>query len=250
MIRIFDDPEYLSRAAADLFMQSARQAVNERGRFTVALSGGHTPRRTYQLLARRPWRDRTPWPNIHFFWGDERCVAADDDRNNALMARRALLDHVAVPSSHVHPMRCGADPRAGAARYSALLRAHLSAEGPALDLVFLGLGQNGHTASLFPWDPVIGENKRWAAEVYVTEQGEYRITLTPVLINAARVVAFLVSGGEKAQILEAVLEGAMDSRQLPAQTIRPRSGRLIWMLDRAAALRLHAHTLQGESSYE
>jgi len=250
MIRRFDDPECLSHAAADLFVQLARKAVYERGRFSVALSGGKTPLRTYQLLAQRPWRDQTPWTNIHFFWSDERCVAADDDRNNARMAKRALLNHVPVPSAHVHPIRCDADSKAGAAHYNALLRTHFSAKAPALDLVFLGLGRNGHTASLFPFSPVMEQKKRWAAEVYVIEQQMYRATLTPTLINAARVVAFLVSGSEKAQIVETVLEGETDTRRLPAQLIRPYNGQLIWMLDQTAASRLTAHTLQGEIHYE
>lgn len=240
MIRRFNDPESLSRAAADLFVQQAQAAVSERGRFSVALSGGHTPQRVYQLLAQPPWRDQTPWADVHVFWGDERCVAADDDRNNARMAHRALLAHVPVAPDHVHPIRCDGTPREGAERYEELLRAHLSAEAAVLDLVFLGLGQNGHTASLFPGSPVLEEKKRWAADVYVAEQKMYRVTLTPVMINTARVVTFLVFGRDKAQILRTVLEGPVDTRRLPAQLIRPLGGRLIWMVDRAASSQLES----------
>ena len=248
MIRRFDDPESLSRAAADFFVQQAQAAVRDHGRFNVALAGGHTPLRTYQLLAQPPWRDRTPWSHIHVFWGDERCVAADDDRSNAGMAHRALLRHVAVDAAHVHPIRCDADPEAGAAHYDQLLRTHLPAAAPVLDLVFLGLGQNGHTASLFPYSRAIDEEERWAANVYVAEQAMHRVTLTPVILNTARIVAFLVFGGDKAQILSTVLEGPSDPRRLPAQIIRPCTGRLIWMVDQAAACQLaHKDKVKGAS---
>jgi 6-phosphogluconolactonase len=250
MIRKFNDSETVSRAAADLFVKLAREAVRDHGRFTVALSGGRTPLRTYQLLAQGPWRDQTPWPQIEVFWGDERCVAADDERSNARMAHRALLAHVPVAASQVHPIQCDGNPAAGAARYSEVLQTHLDVTAPALDLVFLGLGQNGHTASLFPFSPVLAEKQRWAAEVYVAEEQIYRVTLTPRIINAARVLTFLVTGRDKARILKTVLEGPIDTRRVPAQLIRPRPGRLIWMVDRAAACQLQDTALQeaGENS--
>jgi 6-phosphogluconolactonase len=240
MIGRFDDPEGLSRAAADLFVRLAGEAVVERGQFRVALSGGRTPRRTYRILAQRPWRQRTPWPHIHVFWGDERCVSAGDSRNNADMARRALLNHVPVPEAQVHPIQCDTRPKTGAEAYDALLRKHLPAEAPAFDLVFLGLGRNGHTASIFPDSPVFNENERWAVENWIEEEKMFRVTLTPEIINAARVVAFLVSGRGKAPILKDVLEGPTDPRRLPAQLIRPHGGRLIWLLDQAAASLLTA----------
>lgn len=242
MIHRFDDPEALSRAAADLFAQAACAAVAERGRFDVAFSGGHTPQRTYELLARPPWRDRTPWPDVHVFWGDERCVPPEDARSNGRMAHLALLQHVPLNSAHVHPIRCDGDPAAGAARYDKLLRTQLSAAAPVLDLVFLGLGQDGHTASLFPYSPVLAEKARWAAAVYVAEQQMHRVSLTPVIINAARRVVFLVVGREKAQVLKTVLEGPTDARRLPAQLITPRPGRLLWMVDQTAASHLAPST--------
>ncbi len=238
MILRFSDPESLSRAAADMFAQAAQTAVQERGRFNVALSGGGTPVRTYQLLAQAPWCDRTPWPHVHVFWGDERCVEIDDQRSNAGMAYRTLLRHVPVDPAHVHPIRCAADPEAGAAQYDELLRTHLSSPAPHLDLVILGLGRNGHTASLFPGSPAIDEKGRWAADVYVAEQAMHRVTLTPPLLNAARTVLFLVSGNEKAHVLKSVLEGPFMPRRLPAQAIHPHSGRLIWLVDAPAAARL------------
>jgi 6-phosphogluconolactonase len=240
MIRRFNDPESLSRAAADFFVQQAQAAVHDHGQFNVALAGGQTPERAYELLAQAPWRDRTPWPQIHVFWGDERCVPADDERSNARMAYRVLLRHVPVKSAHLHPIQCNGMPAVDAARYNELLRTHLPAAAPVLDLVFLGLGTNGHTASLFPYSPVLAEKERWAAEAYVAEQQMYRITLTPMMINATRVVIFLVTGRDKAQVLKAVLEGPLDTWRLPAQIIRPDAGRLIWMVDRAAAAQLES----------
>jgi 6-phosphogluconolactonase len=240
MIRTFNDPESVSRAAADLFVQLAREAVSERGRFNVALSGGHTPLRTYQLLAEPPRRERTPWPQIEVFWGDERCVPLDDGRSNAGMAARTLLTRVPVMPGSVHPIRCAGDPDAGAADYEALLHTRFPAI-PILDLIFLGLGQDGHTASLFPGNPVLTEQERWVAAVCLGENEIQRVTLTPTVINAALVVAFVVTGRDKARVLRAVLEGPADSRRLPAQRIGPFSGRLIWLTDEAAACALGRH---------
>jgi 6-phosphogluconolactonase len=234
MIRAFKDPEAVSRAAADLFVELAAEAVAARGRFRVALSGGRTPLRTYQLLAEPPRRERTPWPQIDVFWGDERCVPLDDERSNAGTATRTFLTRVPVFSGSVHPMRCDADPSAGAADYEALLRS-LFETVPVLDLIFLGLGQDGHTASLFPYNPVLSEETRWAAAVHPEGQGPSRVTLTPVVINSARVVAFVVVGEDKAAAVRAVLQGPPEPRRLPAQLIRPHGGRLIWLVDEAAA---------------
>lgn len=240
MIRTFKDPEAVSRAAADLFVELAAEAVAARGRFRVALSGGNTPLRTYRLLAAPPRRERTPWPQTEVFWGDERCVPLDDGRSNAGMATRTLLTRVPVMSGSVHPMRCDADPEAAAADYEALLRACFETV-PVLDLIFLGLGQNGHTASLFPHSPLLAETARWVAAVRVAGQETRRVTLTPVVINAARVVAFVVFGRDKAAVLRSVLQGPPDPGRLPAQLIRPRGGRLIWLTDEAAAAELGRH---------
>jgi len=234
MIRTFSDPEAVSRATADLFVKLAREAVSARGRFQVALSGGHTPFRTYQLLAEPPRRERTPWPQMEVFWGDERCVPMDDERSNAGMAARTLLAHVPVMSGNVHPIRCAGDPDAGAVDYEALLRTRFPSI-PNFDLILLGLGPDGHTASLFPESPVLAEQKRWVAAVHPGESDIQRVTLTPTVINAARVVAFVVTGRNKARALHAVLEGPLDHRRLPAQLIHPRRGRLIWLTDKAAA---------------
>jgi 6-phosphogluconolactonase len=240
----FDNPESLSRAAADLFIYLAREAVSKRGRFNVALSGGRTPQRTYQILAQPAWRDQTPWPHIHVFWGDERCVAAEDERSNSRMAYQTLLNHVSVVSDHVHPITCDKDPQTAASKYNEVLRTSHPPPDPVFDLVLLGLGQNGHTASLFPYSPALDEKKCWAIEVYIPEQKMHRITLTPMIINASRVIAFLLFGRDKAQILKEVLEGPQDGRRLPAQLIQPRTGQLIWMVDQAAASMLKDSTIR------
>lgn len=235
MIRIYPDLEALSHAAAELFAAEARQAVQARGRFTVALAGGSTPRRAYQLLAREPFRELVPWQNTHIFWGDERCVPADDPRNNALMARQTLLDHDPVPQEQVHPMVCDRSPLEAAVEYEALLRGFFAAGRPRFDLVLLGLGENGHTASLFPGTSVLEEQQRWVAEVYLAEEDLYRLTLTAAAINQAALVVFLVSGHDKAHILRKVLKEAQHPRNIPARLINPVDGGLLWLVDRDAA---------------
>ncbi len=221
MIRVYPDIEALSRGAAELFADEARRGVAARGRFIVLLAGGETPRRCYELLAEAPVRDRIPWGAVHVFWGDERCVPDDDPRSNAAMARRALLDHVPVPEAQIHPISCAGAPHEGAVAYEGLLRAFFGGGPPRFDLVILGLGENGHTASLFPGTTVLEERERWVAEVYVTEEGLHRVTLTTPVINQAALVAFLATGEGKAEVLREVLEGNTDPCLLPARLIRP-----------------------------
>jgi len=235
MIRLFDDAESLSRAAADLFVEQARRAVQARGRFTVALSGGRTPRRTYALLAADPRREQVSWPDVHVFWGDERCVPPDDPRSNARMAWKAVLDHVPVRWGQIHPIDGETAPDAAAATYERLLHRELADSGGRLDLVFLGLGEDGHTASLFPGSSLPADAARWVAGVQADGRETARVTMTPTLINGARMVVFLVMGKAKASILDAVLSDTVVHRPLPARLIRPRRGRLIWMVDRKAA---------------
>ena len=241
MIRVYSDFESLSRAAAKLFVTRSEAAIKDRGRFSVALSGGSTPQRTYEILARAPLRDRVAWGRVHVFWGDERCVPPGDPRGNALMAERALLDHVPIPATQIHPIHCAESPEYAARQYEALLRSFFTGGTPRFDLILLGLGENGHTASLFPDTPVPLEHERWAAEVYLAEQALYRVTLTPSIINLAASVAFIVSGASKARILKQVLEGPRDPRRLPAQLIQPElyGGDIYWLVDSEAASRLN-----------
>jgi 6-phosphogluconolactonase len=235
MIRIYSDLDTLSHGAAELFVSRSQQAVQEKGRFAVALSGGHTPQRTYEHLSEPPFRDRVPWDAVHIFWGDERCVPTDHEASNERMTRQALLDHVPIPSSQVHAIRCAGRPREAAAAYEAGLRDFFGEKPPQLDLVFLGLGENGHTASLFPGTAVLKETQRWAAEVYVREQDLYRVTLTAPVLNQARVIAFMVTGAAKARVLKEVIESPPETLRFPAQLIRPTEGELEWLIDQEAA---------------
>ena len=235
MIRVYADLEALSVGAAELFAVQARRAIEARGRFAVLLAGGETPRRAYELLATPLFRERIPWPAVHVFWGDERSVPPDDRRSNALMARRALLDHVPVPPQQIHPIPWGGSPGDAAEEYEKLLRTFFAPAPPRFDLVFLGLGENGHTASLFPGTAALKERERWVAEVYLAEEGLHRITLTAPAINQAALAAFLVSGGGKAAMLREVMEGRADPFLIPARLIRPVQGELLWLVDREAA---------------
>jgi len=241
MIRIEPDPEALALTAAGLVAQAARAAAAERGRFTLAVAGGDTPRPAYRCLADPALAAGVPWPDVHVFWGDERCVRPDDPSSNERAVREALLDRVPVEPHHVHPIRCGGDPERAAESYEALLRATFTDRaGPTFDLVLLGLGENGHTASLFPDDPALDETTRWVVPVRVPGQPFARVTLTAGVLNRSRSVVFLVSGAAKAAVLQRVLEGPRQPTELPAQRIRPRYTEPLWLVDAAAAERLEA----------
>jgi 6-phosphogluconolactonase len=236
----------LSVAAAEQIVVEAEHAIDARGRFVVALSGGSTPRRTYELLAREPYASRVNWPRVHVVWGDERCVPPSDVDSNYRMARESLLDHVPIPATNVHRMHGEDDPAAAAASYETALRSLFntpsgppaSAPGKNIDLALLGLGDNGHTASIFPESAAASEQRRWVMAEYVPAVSMWRITLTAQILNAAAEVLFLVSGGDKAEVLQRILEGPRVPRELPAQLIAPKPGRIRWLADAAAAAEL------------
>ena len=218
---IFADPTELARGAAELFVAEQPE--------TVALSGGSTPKLMFQMLADQ-FRDDVPWDKIHFFWSDERHVPPDDPESNYRMANEALLSHVngivhRIPSENP-------DAAAAANEYEQTLVEVTKQTLPRLDLIFLGLGTDGHTASIFPGSEVLHETKRLVAAPYVEKFNSYRITMTLPLLNNGATVVFLVSGAEKAEIVKAVLEG---ENQYPAQAVKPTEGELIWMLDKEAA---------------
>jgi 6-phosphogluconolactonase len=238
--RICDDYDALSRAAAALFTECARETLQDRQNFRVALSGGGTPARMFALLADSPLREEVPWSRLQVFWGDERCVPADDPRSNAGRARRQLLDRVPLMDDRIFPMSCEASPAKAALAYEAQLQRLFGDLPPRFDLIFLGLGSDGHTASLFPGSDLLGESHRWVREVPTGSSAPDRVSFTPLLINQAALVVFLVSGEKKADAVRAVQQGPRQPLRCPAQTIRPGNGRLIWLLDRAAASHLRA----------
>jgi 6-phosphogluconolactonase len=234
MIKIYNDGDELGVAAAELFMEKAHQAVKQRGRFTVALAGGETPRRIYEILAKEPYKSRIPWQKIHIFWGDERYVPSSDIRSNQLMARQSLLDHVPIPNGQIHPITCESTPAQSAEDYEQVIRSTFIGENPQFDFIFLGLGADGHTASLFPNSEVLKERKRLVGHGYAVEQNSYRITLTAPFINQAATIVFLVIGDSKAKVLYEVLEGPKDLQRLPSQMIASPKGELHWLLDQEA----------------
>ncbi len=240
-VMVYTDAEELAQAAAAHFASITVDAVNTRGRAFVALSGGSTPRRMGELLANRPFREIVPWSNIEIFWGDERWVPLDSDESNAGVAKRTLLDHVPIEPSRINPMPTDvADPDIAATMYSAQLRTVFGVvdEVPAFDLIFLGMGDDGHTASLFPGMAALHEERELAVAHYVPKLDAHRLTLTPPVLNAGREVIFLVGGISKASTLARVLTGPERVDDLPAQVVRPSSGRLRWLIDEAAAVEL------------
>lgn len=233
-VRLCRDTAALSHEAALYFAEAAAQAVAERGRFAVALSGGSTPKSLYSLLAGDEFRGRISWGQAHFFWGDERCVPPDDPQSNYRMAHETLLARVPVPPVNVHRMAGeDPDPLRAARKYEEELRAFFGEALPRFDLVLLGLGEEGHTASLFPDSPALEERERLVAAPYVDKLRAYRLTLTLPVLNAAARVAFLAAGKSKRAILPQVLYGT-GTVPVPAQRVRPLQGALLWFIDEEA----------------
>jgi 6-phosphogluconolactonase len=235
-LRIVAAPADLARAAAEHIVGLASEALLARGRFAVALSGGSTPRATYALLATDEVASRVDWGSVHVFWGDERCVPPDHPESDYRMAREALLDRVPIPPENVHRMRAELDPAQAADDYERTLRTFFAGqEAGRFDLVLLGMGEDGHTASLFPGTHALDERERWVVANHVNTLDAWRITLTPPILNAAAHVTFLVTGQKKSETLRRVLNGPRQPEVLPAQLIQPTSGRLTWLVDEAAA---------------
>jgi 6-phosphogluconolactonase len=237
MIKVFPTPDALADEVARHIVARAARAIARGRRFTLVLSGGSTPRAAYSRLATRNLASRVKWRQVHVLWGDERCVPPDDPRSNYRMAKEVLLDRVPILPRHIHRIRGEDFPEDAAEEYERELRDLRQGHGP-LDLVLLGLGEDGHTASLFPGQTVIHEKGRWVLATPAPDGKMWRVTLTPPVINAARTVTFVVSGESKAAPLQEVLQGPVNPDLLPAQAIQPIKGPLIWMVDQAAASRL------------
>ena len=231
-VLVYESPAELARAAARDFVAKAEAAISERGRFAVALAGGSTPKATYEILARDHAGD-LDWASVHAFFGDERTVPPDHEDSNYRMAREALLDHVPVGS--VHRMRGELPPEEAAAAYEEEMREFFGEVPPRFDLILCGIGEDGHTLSLFPETAALDVTDRLVVANPVLKLETTRLTLTIPVANAARAVSFLVAGEGKAEALKEILEGGADPRACPAKYVRPEDGDLTWMADRAAA---------------
>lgn len=234
------DAEAVARSAAAWFAALARECIAARGRFSVALAGGSTPRRVYEIIA-DDYGFQIEWAKLHVFFGDERCVPPDHEESNYRMASESLLARVPLPAENVHRMTGEGDAAANARLYEDELRTFFDdAPWPALDLVLLGLGDDGHTASLFPGTTALDERAAWVAANWVGKLKAFRLTLTAPAINHAARVAFVVTGAAKAGVLAEVVEGPRDPLRLPSQLVEPRGGSLDWFVDEPAASKLRA----------
>ena len=245
----------LAAHAARHFVEMAEEAVAARGRARIAISGGSTPKAAFTLLGdpAQPWRARMPWDRLDLYWVDERCVPPDHPDSNYRMTREALLDHAPLKPNQIHRMEGELEPEAAAARYESELRNAFRLEGaqtPTFDLIQLGMGPDGHTASLFPHTQALNELGRLAVANHVQNKDAWRVTLTWPVINHGRSVFFLIGGPDKAAILHEVLLGPRDVERLPSQLIRPAGGILTLILDRAAAALLPATDAEGRGSLE
>jgi 6-phosphogluconolactonase len=237
-LQILDDPVALAQRVADDFADAARRSIDVRGNFYVALAGGSTPKASYALLAQSPY-DGLDWSKIFFFFGDERCVPPDDDQSNFKMARTALLEPRKIEAGHIFRMQGEIDPATAARTYADVLSLELG-PFPRFDLIMLGMGPDGHTASLFPGTDPLTDDEFLVRAPYVEKFSTYRITLTPLVINAARRIAIATAGDEKADALAHVLDGPYDPTTYPIQIVKPVEGILTWFVDRAATAKLAA----------
>lgn len=235
-LHVSKDADELSRDLAGWLANYVEEVLAKRNRFTIALSGGSTPKKLYRLLATGAYNDKIDWKRMHFFWGDERFVPLTDEKSNAKMAFDELLSIVPVPKAQVHPFQTDKTPELSADSYEQLLHQYFDKQLYTFDLVLLGLGDNSHTLSLFPgYDDVIFEQNHWVKSFYLAEQNMYRVTFTAPVVNSAAKVAFMVSGEDKAIALQHVIGEKFDPVQHPAQVIRPLNGELYWFADEAAA---------------
>lgn len=242
-IRVFSDSETLSRAAATIFSEQAAAAIAKRGRILVALNGGSTPARIFQMLA-ADYREQVDWSRVHIFWGDERCVPAHDPGSSYGQAQELMLSRVPIPDSSIHRVKGELEPNSAAEEYARLLKdfADAGLDWPRFDLVYLGMGEDGHTASLFPGSRVEEGEPVIPVTAHYQDRPANRVTLTPAVFNSARMVVFMATGEKKANTFAEVLSDRYNPAQYPAQRIHPKDGVLIWLVDKQAASRLPEET--------
>ncbi|MEO6188865.1 MAG: 6-phosphogluconolactonase [Ginsengibacter sp.] len=236
-VKVFPSEFEVNEALAEWTCNLIIKTLKSQEYFTMALSGGNTPRLLFQKLASKKYIDKIDWKRVHVFWGDERMVPADDDRNNAKMAFENLLQHTDIPEKNVHRIRVDIEPLFAAEDYNHRLHNYFDNRSTSFDLIFLGLGEDGHTLSLFPGSGVIEETNEWVSFTF-NEKQEARVTLLPVLVNKSSFIVFLVAGEKKAAIVQRVLEETYQPLALPAQIIKPVNGELFWFLDEDAAQKL------------
>lgn len=239
-IAIYSDTETLSQEAAEYIVRIAQESITARRRFTIALSGGSTPKKLYGLLAQEPYLSQIDWTLVDIFWSDERCVPPTDAESNYLMAQQVLLSKIPIPANQIHRMPADlADRDAASYAYTLEMQQTIGSDSvPRFDLIQLGMGPEGHMASLFPHQPSLHEQQRLVMPVTVPKPPPPRLTFTPRLLNAASHVLFLVTGAEKQDAVKAVLEGEYQPDEYPAQIVQPTKGEVTWMLDTAAAEKL------------
>lgn len=234
-LHIEKDTKALSASLAEWINNYIQQVLAKQDRFTFVLSGGSTPKALYTLLAESPYKESIPWEKLHFFWGDERAVPFEDSRNNAKMCYDELLDKVPVKAENIHIMRTDITPEESAAEYEKIMKTYFEGSETTFDFVLLGMGDDGHTLSLFPGTEVIHEQDALATSFFLQAQDMYRITLTAPVVNNAACVAFLAAGAGKAEVLKQVLKGEKNIDLYPSQIIQPAKGQLHWFVDEAAA---------------
>jgi 6-phosphogluconolactonase len=237
-IQVFQTPDELNKVAAQLIIDIGGKCIAANGRFTLSLSGGETPKKLYALLSEHPYREQLEWKKTFVFWGDERCVPLNDERNNAYQAKLLLLNKIDIPFSNIYSIPVNLSPKDAGKQYEKELKTFFGTGSPNFDLILLGLGKNGHTASLFPGTKVIEEKAVGVREVYIEEEKMFRVTMTAPLINMAHHILFLINGKEKSEILNNVLTSSYQPNNYPAQLIKPVDGELYWFVDSTAGVLL------------
>jgi 6-phosphogluconolactonase len=237
-VQIYDKAALVYKAAADHILLLSEKAITEKGRFTIALSGGNTPRKLYELLSQAPYVKKINWNNTFVFWSDERCVPVYDEENNSHMASVALLNNVPIPKENIFPVPVNFEPAKAAARYEQMIKTFFKTPVPQFDLVLLGIGDDGHTASLFPGHEILEEKKALVKDVFLDSKKMYRVSFTIPLINQSRQILFLVTGKEKSAIVGKIFANPYGKKILPAQLIKPIKGNLQWFLDKRSATSL------------
>lgn len=236
-VKIYAPAEF-ARKAAQRIVRMINNAVAEQGICLMALSGGETPKSIYRLLGCSPLRERVPWRSVHFFFTDERSVPPDNPQSNFGMAHRELFSMLGIPEANIHRIAGEADPETAAAEYEKDLQKICKGAMVRFDIVLLGVGEDGHTASLFPGTKVLGETRKWASSVFVPRLESWRVTLTLPVLNHARAVLFLVAGEKKSSILHAIFHEASPPGKVPVELVQPANGTVVWMIDEAAAAKI------------